>query len=53
MYGGIPGDWAEEGKYRDGDFDVLFLAGSRDEFYDAGRSEQSARRLERRARAVE
>jgi phospholipase/carboxylesterase len=53
MCGGIPGDWNEEGKYREGDFDVLFVAGARDEFYDADRSRASAHALERRARAVE
>jgi predicted esterase len=51
--GGIPGDWDEEGEYRDGDFDVLLVAGSRDEFYPAERSEQNARALKRRARSVE
>ena len=53
LCGGIPGDWNEEGKYRDGDFDVLVVAGSRDEFYDAERSERNARALERRARSVD
>lgn len=53
LCGGIPGDWAGEGKYRDADFDVLCVGATRDEFYPPERSEQMARALERRARTVE
>jgi phospholipase/carboxylesterase len=51
--GGLPGDWESEGKYRAGEFDVLYIAGERDEFYQPERIRQNARALERRARAVE
>lgn len=49
--GGIPGDW-EDGPYRDGDFDVLVVAGERDEFYPPERTGRNAKALERRARSV-
>jgi phospholipase/carboxylesterase len=51
--GGIPGDWAEEGKYRAGDVDVLYIAGARDEFYPCERIEQFADALATRARSVD
>jgi polyhydroxybutyrate depolymerase len=51
--GGIPGDWDDEGEYRDGDFDVLLVAGSRDEFYPPERSEKNVRALKRRTRSAE
>jgi predicted esterase len=51
--GGIPGDWEEAGEYREGDFDVLLVATSRDEFYPPERSERNARALKQRARSVE
>jgi len=50
--GGIPGDWGEEGKYRDAPVDVLYVAGRRDEFYPPGRVEENARALERRGAHV-
>ncbi len=51
--GGIPGDWEGEGKYQTSDFDVLYIAGEKDEFYPPDRIKQNARALERRARSVE
>lgn len=50
--GGIPGDW-EGGDYRDGDFDVLMVGGTRDEFYPPERFERNAEALRSRARSVE
>jgi phospholipase/carboxylesterase len=51
--GGIPGDWDGSGKYRKGDFDVLVVGGSRDEFYPPERVRANAGKLGERARAVE
>ena len=50
--GGIPGDW-EEGGYRAGDFDVLVVGATRDEFYPPERVERNATALRSRARSVE
>ena len=50
--GGIPGDWDEEGKYRDAPVDVLYLAGRTDEFYPPDRIEGNARALGRRGANV-
>lgn len=50
--GGIPGDWETEA-YRDGDFDVLLVGGSRDEFYPPDLMEANAEALRRRSRSVE
>jgi predicted esterase len=50
--GGIPGDWDEEGKYRDAPVDVLYLAGRTDEFYPPERIDGNARALERRGARV-
>jgi predicted esterase len=51
--GGIPGDWSEEGKYRAGEFDVLYVAARQDEFYAPERIERFAEALRSRARSVE
>ncbi len=51
--GGIPGDWEEEPDYCEAEFDVLLVAGSRDEFYPTERSQRNARALKSRARSVE
>lgn len=51
--GGIPGDWEEDGEYKDGDFDVLLVATSDDEYYPPERSARNATALKRRARSVE
>lgn len=53
MCGGIPGDWAETGKYRKADFDVLLVGGNRDEFYPPDRIRANAEKLRERARGVE
>jgi predicted esterase len=50
--GGIPGDWADEGKYRNAAIDVLYLGGRTDEFYPPGKIEENARRLEERGARV-
>jgi phospholipase/carboxylesterase len=50
--GGIPGDWSEEGKYRDAAIDVLYLGGRTDEFYPPDRIGENARRLEARGARV-
>jgi phospholipase/carboxylesterase len=50
--GGIPGDWDEEGKYREAAVDVLYLAGRTDEFYLPERIDNNARALERRGAKV-
>ena len=42
-----------EATLQDADAPLVVVAGSRDEFYPAERSEQMARALERRARSVE
>jgi predicted esterase len=51
--GGIPGDWGEEGKYRAGDVDVLYVAAREDEFYPPARIERFADALRMRARSVD
>jgi predicted esterase len=53
MCGGIPGDWQEEGKYRAGDFDVLYVAALQDEFYTPEKMERYAEALRSRARSVD
>jgi predicted esterase len=50
--GGIPGDWATEGKYAEGAVDVLYVAAERDEFYSTERIRQNAEALQSRARTV-
>lgn len=51
--GGIPGDWATEGKYAGANIDVLYIAAERDEFYTPERMRQNAAALRNRARSVE
>lgn len=51
--GGIPGDWATEGKYAGAKIDVLSIAAERDEFYTPERMRQNAEALRSRARSVE
>jgi predicted esterase len=51
--GGIPSDWQTEGKYENGDIDVLYIAAERDEFYTPERMRQNAEALKSRARSVE
>ncbi len=51
--GGIPGDWATEGKYQSGVVDVLYIAAERDEYYTPDRMRQNAEALRSRARSVE
>jgi predicted esterase len=51
--GGIPGDWATEGKYAGGNIDVLYIAAERDEFYTPERIGQNAEALRKSARSVE
>jgi phospholipase/carboxylesterase len=51
--GGIPGDWESEGKYLDGNFDVLYLGTERDEFYTPEKIRQNAESLGKRAAAVD
>ena len=53
LFGGIPGDWESEGKYKAGDFDVLYLGGATDEFYTPDRMSENAEKLRQRARSVE
>lgn len=50
--GGIPGDWAVEGKYQSGALDVLYLGALQDEYYAPERIRQNAAALETRARSV-
>jgi predicted esterase len=50
--GGIPGDWATEGKYATGAVDALYVAAERDEFYSTERIRQNAEALQSRARTV-
>ena len=50
--GGIPGDWATEGKYAAGAVDVLYVAAERDEFYTTERMRQNAEALQLRARTL-
>jgi predicted esterase len=51
--GGIPGDWESEGKYLNSNFDVLYIAGEKDEFYSPERLKTNAKALEKRARSVD
>ena len=51
--GGIPGDWETSGLYRSAQFDVLHLAGTRDEFYPPERVKDYEKHLQMRARSVE
>jgi len=51
--GGIPGDWETSGLYRSAQFDVLHLAGTRDEFYPPERVKDYEKHLRMRARSVE
>lgn len=51
--GGIPGDWATEGKYEGGEMDVLYIGANQDEFYTTERLEQFAKAIEQRAHSVE
>jgi len=50
--GGIPGDWETSPTYREADFDVLHLTGTRDEFYTPERVRDYERQLKTRARSV-
>ena len=50
--GGIPGDWAEEGKYRESSIDVFYLGGRTDEFYPPDKIDENARRLGERGARV-
>jgi len=50
--GGIPGDWETSPTYREADFDVLHLTGTRDEFYTPQRVRDYERQLKTRARSV-
>ncbi len=51
--GGIPGDWAVEGKYEGEGLDVLYLGANQDEFYTPERLQQFASAIAQRAQAVE
>ena len=51
--GGIPGDWETSTTYRTSQFDVLHLAGTRDEFYGPERVRDYEAQLKQRARSVE
>ena len=51
--GGIPGDWETSSTYRQGEIDVLHLAGTRDEFYSPERVRDYERQLKTRARSVQ
>jgi predicted esterase len=50
--GGIPGDWETSPTYREANFDVLHLTGTRDEFYTPERVRDYERQLKTRARSV-
>lgn len=50
--GGIPGDWQTSNLYRQAEFDVLHLAGTRDEFYSPERVRDYESQLKTRARSV-
>jgi len=50
--GGIPGDRETSTVYRPAQFDVLHLAGTRDEFYPPERVQDYERQLKTRARSV-
>ena len=51
--GGIPGDWETSSTYRPAHFDVLHLAGTRDEFYSPERVKDYEQQLKTRARSVQ
>ena len=51
--GGIPGDWETSATYREAEFDVLHLTGTRDEFYTPERIRDYERQLKTRARSVQ
>ena len=51
--GGIPGDWETSATYREAEFDVLHLTGTRDEFYTPERVRDYERQLKTRARSVQ
>ncbi|MFN0121932.1 MAG: alpha/beta hydrolase [Blastocatellia bacterium] len=50
--GGIPGDWATEGKYAGDQLDVLYIAAERDQYYKPEQIQKNAAALETRARSV-
>ncbi|MBX7219040.1 MAG: hypothetical protein K1Y36_03770 [Blastocatellia bacterium] len=50
--GGIPGDLQTNERFRQGQFDVLYVAGERDEFYTPDRTRANAAALEAWARKV-
>ena len=50
--GGIPGDWETNSAYKQTQFDVFHLAGTRDEFYTPERVKDYERQLKTRARSV-
>ncbi len=51
--GGIPGDWAAEGKYQHAAIDVLYVGGRKDEFYPPEKIEENARALGTRGARVQ
>ena len=51
--GGIPGDWETSATYREAEFDVLHLTGTRDEFYTPERVRDYEQQLKTRARSVQ
>jgi predicted esterase len=51
--GGIPGDWAVEGKYEGSELEVLYIGAEQDEFYTPERLAQFAAAMRQRARSVE
>ncbi len=51
--GGIPGDWAAEGKYEGGELEVLYIGAEQDEFYTPDHLRQFATAMEQRAHSVE
>ena len=51
--GGLPGDWETSTVYRPAHFDVIHLAGTRDEFYPPERVRDYEDQLKTRARSVE
>src|SRR2546422_4669797 len=51
--GGLPGDWETSEVYQPTEADVLYLSGTRDEFYPPSRVGDYAERLRLRARDVE
>lgn len=53
MCGGIPGDWAVEGKYAGDNLDVLYIGAEQDEFYTPQHLQQFASAIEQRAKSVE